>query len=232
MEKRLQYIAEDIDTILNKSEISVQTEADREILSSAIKRAGTSGRIVYVKDTNKRYKFVLDTQSWVEIITKADEELSKTSENPVQNKVITNRVGVIEKSIENNTISISTLTNGLSAANGRIDTNFTSIKVLEDDMNRLEEEVFNKEDKLTYREYTIQVSSWTDLTDKNSYKYQAVITTSYDMTEDTEVSPIVNDLSLYSKYGFGVGEIIGNNIYIWAVDKPDTEVTITLGFRG
>lgn len=233
MEKRLQYIAEDVNNLLDRSEISVQTEADRETLTtSPISRAGGLGRVVYVKDSNKRYKFIPDTQTWVEITTKVDDVLSEISENPVQNKVITNRVGIIEKSIANNSQSISTLTEGLGEANGRIDTNLTSIEELKFDFERLEMSLDQKSDKETYKSYTIPTTGWSELIDKNSYKYQTMITTSYDVTEETEIGLVVDDLSLYSKYGFGVGQVDGLNIYIWAVDKPDTEVTIMIGFRG
>lgn len=227
MEKRLQYIAEDINTILDKSEISVQTEADRENIGVSIARAGTSGRVVYVKDTNKRYKYVLDTQTWVEITTKTvvDDKLDNTSENPVQNKVITNRITTIEASVASNTTSISTLTTELGKASDRINANSGSISALEDTVD-------TKENKPTYLTYSIPASGWTELTDKNSYKYQAMITTSYTIADNTEIEIVVDDLSLYSKYGFGVGQVEGLNVYIWAIGKPDTEVTIMVGFRG
>lgn len=118
MEKRLQYIAEDINALLDKTEIAVDTEADRELMTNTpIARAGGLGRVVYVKATKKSYQYNIDTGEWVALPTSGveiDAEISSTSENPVQNKVIS---GALDKkqdkltageniTIQNNVISV------------------------------------------------------------------------------------------------------------------------------
>ena len=66
-EKRLQYIAEDINTILDRAVIKLETEADRENLSRPLKRAGGLGRVVFVLATKKYYVYNIDTDEWQEI---------------------------------------------------------------------------------------------------------------------------------------------------------------------
>lgn len=101
MEKRLQYIAEDINSLLDKTEIAVDTEADRELMTNTpIAKAGGLGRIVYVKATKKSYQYNAETGEWAAlpaISIKIDDEMSNTSENPVQNKVIS---GAMEKKVD------------------------------------------------------------------------------------------------------------------------------------
>lgn len=101
MEKRLQYIAEDINSLLDKTEIAVDTEADRELMTNTpIAKAGGLGRIVYVKATKKSYQYNTETGEWAAlpaISIKIDDEMSNTSENPVQNKVIS---GAMEKKVD------------------------------------------------------------------------------------------------------------------------------------
>ena len=66
-EKRLQYIAEDINTILDRAIIKLETEADRENLGRPLKRAGGLGRVVFVLATKKYYVYNIDTDEWQEI---------------------------------------------------------------------------------------------------------------------------------------------------------------------
>ena len=66
-EKRIQYLAEDINTILDKAIIKLETEADRELLATPLKRAGGLGRTVFVLATKKYYTYNINTDTWVEI---------------------------------------------------------------------------------------------------------------------------------------------------------------------
>ncbi len=138
MEKRLQYIAEDINTLLDKTEIAVDTEADRELMTNTpIARAGGLGRVVYVKATKKSYQYNIDTGEWVALPTSGveiDAEISSTSENPVQNKVIS---GALDKKQDTLT------TEQLAAVNSGI----TSEKVIQIETNTTN--ITLKQDKLT-----------------------------------------------------------------------------------
>ena len=66
-EKRLQYVAEDINTILDRSVLYLETEADRELLPNSLRNAGGLGRCVFVIATKKYYKFNVNTTTWVEL---------------------------------------------------------------------------------------------------------------------------------------------------------------------
>lgn len=63
-EKRLQYLAEEINSILDRSVIFLETEAERELMASTIKRAGGIGRYVYVSESKKFYKYNIDQDIW------------------------------------------------------------------------------------------------------------------------------------------------------------------------
>ena len=66
-EKRIQYLAEDINTILNRAIIKLETEADRELLANPLKRAGGLGRTVFVLESKKYYIYDINTNTWVEV---------------------------------------------------------------------------------------------------------------------------------------------------------------------
>lgn len=67
-EKRIQYIAEDINTILDRAIMKVETEADRENMANSLRRAGGLGRCVFVIATKKYYVFNIDTSEWNELV--------------------------------------------------------------------------------------------------------------------------------------------------------------------
>lgn len=144
MEKRLQYIAEDINALLDKTEIAVDTEADRELMTNTpIARAGGLGRVVYVKATKKSYQYNIDTGEWVALPTsgvETDAEISSTSENPVQNKVISS---ALDKKVDKENgkgLSSNDFTN---EDKNKLD----SLKNYDD--TEIRKELANKQDKLT-----------------------------------------------------------------------------------
>lgn len=131
MEKRLQYIAEDINALLDKTEIAVDTEADRELMTNTpIARAGGLGRVVYVKATKKSYQYNIDTGEWVALPTSGveiDAEISSTSENPVQNKVIS---GALDKKQDKLTAGENiTIQNNVISVDGKIAKYFTGTNI-------------------------------------------------------------------------------------------------------
>lgn len=140
MEKRLQYIAEDINALLDKTEIAVDTEADRELMTNTpIARAGGLGRVVYVKATKKSYQYNIDTGEWVALPTSGveiDAEISSTSENPVQNKVIS---GALDKKQDTlTTDQLTAVNSGITSADKtQISTNTNNITGLQSDVTTI-----------------------------------------------------------------------------------------------
>lgn len=63
-EKRLQYLAEEINLILDRGILYLDTEADRELMANSLKRAGGIGRYVYVAESKKFYKYNNDQGTW------------------------------------------------------------------------------------------------------------------------------------------------------------------------
>ncbi len=63
-EKRITYLAEDISTILDRSIIAVENEADKELIPNPIKRAGGYGRVVFIQSTKQQYHYNIDTSEW------------------------------------------------------------------------------------------------------------------------------------------------------------------------
>ena len=140
MEKRLQYIAEDINALLDKTEIAVDTEADRELMTNTpIARAGGLGRVVYVKATKKSYQYNIDTGEWGALPTSGveiDAEISSTSENPVQNKVISGALD--EKQDTLTTEQLAAVNSGITSADKtQISTNTNNITSLRSDVTTI-----------------------------------------------------------------------------------------------
>lgn len=90
LKKILGYPANDIDKILQQSVYSVADDIERDGLSKAIK---TTYRTIYVRGTGKFYHW--ENEAWNEDKSGSvvlDDKLSSTSENGVQNKVITKAI--------------------------------------------------------------------------------------------------------------------------------------------
>ncbi len=111
LKKILGYPANDVDKILQQSVYSVADNVERDGLPNAIK---TTYRTVYVRTTGKFYHW--ENGVWNEDESGSivlDTALSDTSENGVQNKVITEALGLKQDTltagenitIENNVIS-------------------------------------------------------------------------------------------------------------------------------
>jgi hypothetical protein len=82
----------------------------------------------------------------------------------------------------------------------------------------------------TYETYTI--SNWTALSSSSPYTYQATVTATATIGNDTEVE-LINDQSvLFATYGFAIGSISGQNVTIYSIGEPSSSVTLKIGYGG
>lgn len=100
------------------------------------------------------------------------------------------------------------------------------VKSYVDDSIATREKVLNEES------HTIQTTDWQDLSSSEPYKFSATITATYTIGNDTEVGTINDQPVLFGNYGFVVGALNGQSVTIYAVKKPETSVTLLIGFRG
>lgn len=76
----------------------------------------------------------------------------------------------------------------------------------------------------TYESYTI--SSWTALSSSSPYTYQATVTATATIGNDTVVELINDQAVLFATYGFAIGSISGQSVTIYSIGEPDSSVTL------
>lgn len=79
---------------------------------------------------------------------------------------------------------------------------------------------------------TYELNTWIDLQDASPFKRYAIITAEHTIVDDTEVSLVNDNPVLFAKYGFVIGKVEGQNVTIYALDTPDTNVNLSIEFRG
>ena len=82
---------------------------------------------------------------------------------------------------------------------------------------------------ITYEEQTIQSTSWTALSDNNPYTYQATITITTTLSENSVVELINNQAVLFATYGFAIANIIGQVATIYSIGQPNENINLKLG---
>ena len=92
--------------------------------------------------------------------------------------------------------------------------------------------IATREKVLNEESHTIQTTDWQDLSSSEPYKFSATITATYTIGNDTEVGTINDQPILFGNYGFVVGALNSQSVTIYAVKKPETSVTLLIGFRG
>lgn len=233
MEKRLQYIAEDINALLDKTEIAVDTEADRELMTNTpIARAGGLGRVVYVKATKKSYQYNIDTGEWIALPTSGveiDVEISSTSENPVQNKVISS---ALDKKVDKENgkgLSSNDFTN---EDKNKLD----SLKNYDD--TEVRKELADKQDKLTAGTgITIQDNVISAKTSQPIYKHKLLINVTIGSYVTTAIynylsnsSEAITDFALVDDdFNIGASNALADNlvkVFGIRVIKVDNVVTV------
>lgn len=78
--------------------------------------------------------------------------------------------------------------------------------------------------------YTI--SAWDPLSGKSPFAYQAEITATATIGDNTEVGVVNDNPLIYVNYGIVVGAVSGQKVTVWAIDKPTEAVDITILIRG
>lgn len=96
----------------------------------------------------------------------------------------------------------------------------------------VEDSIATREKVLNEESHTIQTTDWQDLSSSEPYKFSATITATYTIGNDTEVGTINDQPILFGNYGFVVGALNSQSVTIYAVKKPETSVTLLIGFRG
>lgn len=96
----------------------------------------------------------------------------------------------------------------------------------------VDDNIATREKVLNEESHTIQTTDWQDLSSSEPYKFSATITATYTIGNDTEVGTINDQPILFGNYGFVVGALNGQSVTIYAVKKPETSVTLLIGFRG
>ena len=82
----------------------------------------------------------------------------------------------------------------------------------------------------TYETYTI--SSWSALSSSSPYTYQATVTATATIGNDTVVELINDQAVLFATYGFAIGSISGQNVTIYSIGEPSSSVTLKIGYGG
>lgn len=80
--------------------------------------------------------------------------------------------------------------------------------------------------------FTIESTSWSELSDSSPYTYSATVTATTTVGTDSIVELINNQAVLFATYGFAIGSISGQNITIYSIGQPSTSVTLTVGVTG
>lgn len=81
-----------------------------------------------------------------------------------------------------------------------------------------------------YETYTI--SSWSALSSSEPFTFSATVTATYTIGNDTEIELINDNAVLFANYGFAIGSVSGQDVTIYAIDEPSSDVSLTIGYRG
>ena len=81
----------------------------------------------------------------------------------------------------------------------------------------------------TYEEVTIQSTSWLALSDSSPYTYQATVTLTTTLTDDSVVELLNNQAVLFATYGFAIASISGQVATIYSIGQPTENVNLTMG---
>ena len=78
--------------------------------------------------------------------------------------------------------------------------------------------------------YTL--SSWTALSSSAPYTYQATVTATATIGNNTIVELINDQPVLFATYGFAIGSVSGQNITIYSIGQPSSSVTLKVKIGG
>lgn len=80
-----------------------------------------------------------------------------------------------------------------------------------------------------FEQQTIQSTSWSTLSDSSPYTYQAQVTLTKTLSENSVVELINNQAVLFATYGFAIASISGQVATIYSIGQPSENITLTLG---
>ena len=80
--------------------------------------------------------------------------------------------------------------------------------------------------------YSISEAQWQALTNNEPYTYVASVTATHTIDTNTEVGTLNNSPALFATYGFVVGTVNNQTVQIFSIDKPTTNVSLTVRYRG
>ena len=84
----------------------------------------------------------------------------------------------------------------------------------------------------TTESYTIATGDWTALSASSPYTYQATVTATYTIGNDTTVE-LINDAPVtFGNYGFAIGSVSGQNVTIYSIGQPSASVTLKVNYKG
>lgn len=84
----------------------------------------------------------------------------------------------------------------------------------------------------TIETYAIAGSNWTSLSNSSPYTYQATVTATETIGNDTIVELINDQPVLFATYGFAIGSVSGQNITIYSIGQPSSSVTLKVKIGG
>lgn len=79
---------------------------------------------------------------------------------------------------------------------------------------------------------TYTISSWTALSSSSPYTYQATVTATATIGNNTIVELINDQAVLFATYGFAIGSVSGQNITIYSIGQPSSSVTLKVSIGG
>ena len=80
--------------------------------------------------------------------------------------------------------------------------------------------------------YSISEAQWQALADNEPYTYVASVTATHTIDTNTEVGTLNNSPALFATYGFVVGTVNNQTVQIFSIDKPTTNISLTVRYRG
>lgn len=84
--------------------------------------------------------------------------------------------------------------------------------------------------KATSEYFTI--SSWTEVENKAPYKYSATVTATTPIEDDTQVELVNSDAIVFATYGFAIAGISGQDITIYSIAQPTSEINLRIDIGG
>lgn len=79
---------------------------------------------------------------------------------------------------------------------------------------------------------TFSLSSWQSLSDKLPFKYKATVTaTAVELGDNAIVNLMADDVVVFAKYGFAIGEISEQEITFYAINEPTEAVELTVLYK-